>query len=193
MKISSPGKRATTEGGRPGAWPLVLGLATACGGGSGQATRATPPSPPQAVDAPASSGPAVDFSFDSLDARPLSAEVTRGLPTWIAFVTTESLPSQAQVDFLVAMARHDADRVHYAVVALERPENRELVEMYEKALAIPFPVAMADAETLAGSGPFCDVRGIPVTVLLDRAGRVVWRAGGRVAKSEEMREAMRGL
>jgi thiol-disulfide isomerase/thioredoxin len=174
-------------------WPLVLGVAAACGGGSGQGTRATPASATRAADSPASFAAAVDFSFDSLDARPLSAELTRGLPTLIAFVTTESLPCQAQVDFLLAMARHDADRVHYAVVAVERPENRELVEMYQKALAIPFPVAMADAETLAGSGPFGDVRGIPVTVLLDRAGRVVWRAGGRVAKSEEMREAMRGL
>jgi hypothetical protein len=162
------------------------------------AARATPASVPgregtQAGDARSRLAPEIDFSFDSLDDRPLSAESTRGQPTFIAFVTTASLPAQAQVDFLVAMAKHDADRVHYAVVALERPENRELVEMYGKALAIPFPVAMADAPTLAGAGPFGDVRGVPVTVLLDRSGRLVWRVAGRVAKSDEMRAAMRGL
>jgi hypothetical protein len=194
VKISSSARRATTD--RLGLGPALRLLAflpvAACAG------KATPAS------APGSGGPPVgearlpftqevEFSFDSLDDRPLSADSTRGQPTLIAFVTTASLPAQAQVDFLVAMAKHDADRVHYAVVALEHPESRELVEMYRKALAIPFPVAMADAPTLAGAGPFGDVRGVPVTVLLDRSGRVVWRVAGRVAKSAEVRAAMRGL
>ena len=170
---------------------MVLAVA-ACGGqGARAATAANPASPAASARLPFTSE--VDFAFDSLDDRPLSVESTRGLPTLLAFVTTESLPSQAQVDFLVAMAKHDADRVHYGVVALERPENRELVQMYVKALGIPFPAALADAATRAGEGPFGDVRGVPVTVLLDRAGRVVWRVAGRVAKSEEMRAAMRGL
>jgi hypothetical protein len=111
----------------------------------------------------------------------------------ISFITTSSLPSQAQADFLVAMAKHDGDRVFYALVVLESQENRELVELYKKALSIPFPVALADAQTLAGAGAFGDVSAVPVTVLLDRAGRVVLRAEGRVVKSEEMRAAMRGL
>jgi len=138
-------------------------------------------------------GGPVDFSFDSLDARPISAEASRGKPTIVAFVTTSSLPSQAQVDFLVAMAKNDAERVNYAVVALEASDNRELVEIYRKALAIPFPVAIADRQTLAGAGPFGDVSGVPVTVLLDRAGRVSWRVDGRVAKSAEIRAALHGL
>jgi hypothetical protein len=91
------------------------------------------------------------------------------------------------------MAKHDAQRVNYAVVALERGENRELVELYQKALSIPFPVAIADALTLTGVGAFGDVRAVPVTVILDRLGRVAWRVDGRVAKSDELRAAMRGL
>jgi hypothetical protein len=196
VTTSSPARRATTDrprldAARSTALLALLALA-ACAG------KAAPPSVPGHDGAPAGDArlrftPEVEFSFDSLDARPLSADSTRGQPTLIAFVTTASLPAQAQVDFLVAMAKHDADRVHYAVVALERPEDRELVEMYGKALAIPFPVAMADPQTLAGAGPFGDVRGVPVTVLLDRSGRVVWRVAGRVAKSDEVRAAMRGL
>jgi len=138
-------------------------------------------------------GPAVDFVFDSLDDRSVSAEATRGKPTVVAFVTTGSLPAQAQVGFLVAMARNDAPRVNYVVVALDSRENRELVELYAKSLSIPFPVALADNQTRAGSGPFGDVTSVPVTVLLDRAGRPTWRIGGRVAKSDEIRAAMRGL
>jgi hypothetical protein len=134
-----------------------------------------------------------EFAFDSLDERPVSAEATRGKPTVLVFITTSSLPAQAEVDFLLAMAKHDGDRVNYAVVALEPPDGRELVELYKKALAIPFPVAIADPRTVAGSGTFGDLRELPVTLMLDRAGRVVWRVAGRVAKSGELRAALRGL
>jgi hypothetical protein len=144
--------------------------------------------------------PAIDFAFESLDERPVTSEATRGVPTVLAFIDTSSLSSQAQVDFLVAMAKHDVDpaapnkeRAHYAVVVLERSEDRELVELYRKALSIPFPVAIADGPTLAGLSSFGDVSAVPVTVLLDRAGRVAWRTDGRVVKSDEMRAAMRGL
>lgn len=178
---------------RGGSWALgvIIALASAC---------ASTPSPP-ADAAPVGTSsialhPVVDFAFESLDGRPVSSAATRGKLTVIAFVTTGSLMAQAQVDFLVAMAKNDGDRVNYAVVALEAPENRELVGLYEKTLTIPFPVALADAATMAGStggGPFGDVTAVPVTVLLDRAGRVVLRAEARVAKSSEIRAAMRGL
>jgi hypothetical protein len=134
----------------------------------------------------------VDFAFESLDERPVSAEATRGKLTIILFITTSNLAAQAQVDFLIAMAKHDADRVNYAVVALDSSEDRELVELYRKALSIAFPVALADKPTVAGAGAFGDVTAVPVTVLLDRAGHVVWRADGRVAKSAEIRAAMSG-
>lgn len=181
--ISSWVRRATSS---------ALVVLASCGG-SKEATIAAPPGVSTGeVRAP------VDFVFDSLDERPVSAEATRGKPTIITFVNTGSLPAQAQVDFLVVMAKrdaenHDSDKVHYAVVALEGSENRELVELYRKSLGIPFPVAVADETTTAGGGPFGDVTAVPVTVILDRAGRIVWRVAGRVGKADEMRAALRGL
>jgi hypothetical protein len=159
-------------------------LALACGG-----TRA-----PAAGSIPGASVPTrapVEFAFDSIDGRPVNAEATRGKPTVLTFVTTSSLPAQAQVD--VAMAKNDGDRVNYAVVALDQRDNRELVELYRRALSIPFPVAMADAQTIAGGGAFGDLSAVPVTVVLDRLGHMVSRVDGRVAKSAELRAAMRGL
>jgi hypothetical protein len=183
VKTNSWGKKPTIKA----AAQALLLLCVACGGSNGGVDRA-------AVGTSAIPlGPAVDFAFDSLDDRPVSAEAMRGKPTVVAFVTTGSLPAQAQVGFLVAMARNDAQRVNYVVVALEARENRELVELYAKSLSIPFPVALADNQTRSGSGAFGDVTSVPVTLLLDRSGRVIWRVGGRVAKSEEIRAAMRGL
>jgi hypothetical protein len=162
-----------------------MGVAAGC------ASSRPPPEVPSPPSALAPSTAPVDFAFDSLDGRAVTAAATRGALTVIAFVTTSSIPAQAQVDFLVAMAKNDGERVHYAVVALEPVEDRELVEMYAKALAIPFPVAIADSNTRSGAGPFGDVTHVPVTIVLDSEGRVAWRTDGRVAKSDELRAAMR--
>jgi hypothetical protein len=163
-------------------------LCGACGGSSGVPQGSSPPG----VSTASLSAP-LSFELDSMDDRPVSAEATRGKPTIITFVTTGSLPAQAQVDFLVVMAQRDGDRTNYAIVALDPRENRELVELYGKTLHVPFPVAMADDLIRSGSGPFGDVTVVPVTIVLDRLGRVVARIEGRVAKSEELRTAMKGL
>jgi hypothetical protein len=155
-----------------------------------------PPAPaeaPPGASTVALAPPSTEFAFDSLDDRPVSSEATRGKLTVLVFVTTGSLSAQAQLDFLLAMAKRDADHVNYAAIALEPRENRELVEIYRRSLAVSFPVAMADAQTLAGHGPFGDVSAVPVTVILDRSGRLMWRVDGRVVKSEELRGALRGL
>lgn len=179
MTISSWVRRATNS---------ALVVLAACGGSKGATLAGDRPGVSTGeVRAP------IDFSFDSLDDRPVSAEATRGKPTVIAFVNTGSLPAQAQVDFLVVMAKRDADRVNYAVVALEPRENRELVELYRKSLGISFPVALADETTAAGGGAFGDVTAVPVTVILDREGRIVWRVAGRVVKADEMRAALKGI
>jgi hypothetical protein len=183
------GKRPGSRRGTPSGLPLVafVALVAACGGA---------PSSPDGLPVGSSTAalhPIVDFAFESLDARPVSSDATRGKVAVLAFVTTGSLMAQAQVDFLVAMAKNDADRVSYAVIALEERQNRELVQLYEKTLAIPFPVALADEATRGGGGPFGDVTAVPVTLVLDRTGRVALRVEGRVAKSDEIRSAMRGL
>jgi hypothetical protein len=193
VKTNSWVKREKTRSGSGcaarAACAAILLVALGCG-----KARASPAASASAsrVLTPASIAP-VDFRFDSLDQQPVSAEATRGKPVVLAFVTTSSLAAQAQVDFLVAMANHDRDQVNYAVVALEQGDNRELVELYKKALSIPFPVALADAQTLAGHSAFGDLSAVPVTVMLDRFGRIVWRADGRVAKSQELRAVMNVL
>jgi hypothetical protein len=189
VKISSSDRRATSSGGRVARAARALLALLACCGGSKAAARTD--------EVPGVSGaalrPPLEFSFDSLDDQPMNAAASRGKPTVIAFFTTSSLPAQAQVDFLVAMAKNDGAHVNYFAVALEGPDSREIVELYKKALSIPFPVALADRDTLAGASAFGDVSAVPVTIVLDRAGRLAWRADGRVAKSAEMRAAMRGL
>ena len=174
-------KRGTTSA-------VIVAALTACGSAAAPAAQ-TPVGTTLPVHA------AVDFRFDSLDDRPLSTAALRGKPAVIAFVASDDLASQAQVDFLATMAKHDGDRVTYAFVAMETPDRRELVEgfrhFFETKFGVTLLAAMADGATLEGKGPFGDLRGLTV-VLLDKDGHLAWLHTG-LAKSEEIRAAMRTL
>jgi hypothetical protein len=177
VTTSSWGKRATSSARLA---ILLAALCAACG-----ASHAAGDPPPGASTL--ATDPEIEFEFDSLDARPVSAAAMRGKPTVIAFVTTDSLAGQAQVDFLVAMAKHDAARVNYAVVAIG--VDRELAQLYAKSLSLTFPVAILDPGK-AGATAFGDLSVVPVTVLLDPGGHVTWRAQARVARADEIRRVI---
>jgi hypothetical protein len=179
--INSWGKRATTSA-------RVASLVAAFSAVCAACAASAPPLDSAPGASTLATDPALDFAFDSLDDRPVSAEATRGKLTIVCFVTTDSLPGQAQVDFLVPMAKRDADRVNYAVVVVGT--ERELVELYAKSLALKFPVAWLEPTQAAAAEGFGDISVVPVTVLLDRGGHPVWRAQGRVARPDEMRRAM---
>jgi len=152
----------------------------------------------KAADAPvgtssAASGERVAYEFESLDDRAVTSEAMHGRPTVLTFVQLGSALSQAQVEYIVAMAKNDASQTNYAVVALEPRSNRELLELYVKTLDVTFPAALADEATLNGAGGFGEWHGVPTTIVLDRVGRVLWRADGRVATSTELRNAMRSM
>lgn len=154
------------------------------------------PGPPVGVSekpgTPLPSDRAIVFTFDSIDERPVTSEATRGKPTVIAFVTTGDLVGQAQVDFLVAMAKRDKDQVNYALVALHPRRELVLVDTYVRTLGVEFPVALGDVSAASAAGPFGEIPAVPTVVILDRAGRLAWKHTG-LAKSEELRAHMRGL
>jgi hypothetical protein len=132
------------------------------------------------------------FNFDSLDDRPVSSESTVGKPTVIVFTTTGDIVGQAQVSYLVHMAKNDGDRVNYAMVAFHPRKEAVLVETYKSTLGVEFPVALADAASMNESGPFGEIPAVPTVVILDRQGRIVWKHTG-LAKNEELRSHMHGL
>ena len=159
---------------------------------SGCAKEVTPVPEPKNDPIPAQTlppAPPPTYAFDSLDRRSVSSEAFRGKPTVMTFVTTYDMLSQGQVDFLLAMAKHDADRVNYVMVALQNGEERELVETYRDTLGVTFPVALGDAATIAGKGPLGDVHQVPTTLVFDAEGHETWRKTG-IARSEELRAAI---
>jgi hypothetical protein len=161
--------------------PILLLALLAC-------VPVTPKEPPIGRTPPPTlpTGP-VTFEFESVDDSSVSAPAFRGKPAVLAFLTTDSLAGQAQATILARLAVSTGDSVRFAIVALEAPEQHELVQGFvgffrDKAHA-PLLGAMADADTRLGQGPFGDVRGLPV-VVLDAAGRIAFRKSGVVQPPE---------
>jgi hypothetical protein len=126
---------------------------------------------------------ALSFDLDSLDERSVSAPAFRGRPAVIAFVVSDTLAGQAEADILATLAQRQPDQARYALVAVEPPEQRELVEgfvrfFHEKTRGALLG-AMADRDTLLGQGPFGDVRALTV-VVLDARGHMIFRKSGVV-------------
>lgn len=156
---------------------------------------------PKAVEAPvgASDKPGerlpekpVTYAFDTLDERPVSSSAFQGKPTVLAFVTTGDIVGQAQVDYLVAMAKNDSAKVNYALVALHPRKELPIVAAYAYSLKVEFPVALSDASVMTAAGPFGEISAVPTVIILDREGRIVWKHTG-LAKSDELRGHMRRL
>ena len=170
--------------------PVLLGLAVACGPKQpegpavGVSTKGGSPLP--------SPEKSTEYVFDALDERPVSSAAHRGKPTIIAFVTTGDIIGQAQVSYLVHMAKNDGDRVNYALVALHPRKEIVLVESYCKTLGVEFPVALGDHSATNPAGPFGEIPAVPTLVVLDREGRIVWKHTG-LAKNDDIRGHMRGL
>lgn len=135
----------------------------------------TEPTQPPAI---AASVAPVPFAFETLDSKPLSTESLRGRISAIGFITTYDVASQAQARFLAAIARQHVPRINVALLVLEAPDNVPLVQAFTEALPFKGPVAMADAATIAGKGPFAGLHHVPAVVLLDRRGAEVWRSIG---------------
>lgn len=101
----------------------------------------------------------------------------------IGFLTTYDVHSQAEARLLAAIERHHSPRINVAALMLEAPENRPLVEAFTASLGLGYPVAIADAATIAGEGAFAGLHHVPSVVVLDCAGREAWRHVGFLSEA----------
>lgn len=129
------------------------------------------------------------FEYPAIDGSRLSSDTTRGRRTVLVFMTTYDLVSQVVVRTVMQAFRVETPRINAGLVVLEPPKNLPLVEAFAASLDVPFPVALADAETLGGRGPFGNIVAVPTTLVLDVRGALLWRKEGGVT-SEELREGL---
>ncbi|MDX2051107.1 MAG: hypothetical protein SFV15_01865 [Polyangiaceae bacterium] len=112
----------------------------------------------------------------TLDGAIVSRATLPRAPLAILFVTTFDVPSQLAAKRLADVSVKMGCGA--LGIVLEPPENRILAEAFGRALHLPYPLAMADAEILRGGGPFGGVVGVPTLLILDRRGRIAYRSEG---------------
>jgi hypothetical protein len=135
---------------------------------------------PIAARTEAPRGEAVEFAYGTTDGTELSSANTRGRATAILFVTTYDLASQLMAERLETAIRTHTPRANAGAVVLEAPKYAVMADAFRTTLGLSYPVAMADADTLSGVGPFGHLGRVPSLVVLDRDGREVFRHAGAV-------------
>jgi hypothetical protein len=170
---------------------LACGVLLVAAAGCGSSPDVEPQAPaPVAV--PVKRGPQRDFRFAGVDGRPVTGTSLRGRMTIIAFATTYDAASQAQARFVQELLRAHAPRINALLLVLEPAHHEPLVKAFATTLGLSYPVAMADAATIAGEGPFAGLHHVPAVVILDRKGHEVWRRVGLVER-DELDETLRRL
>lgn len=120
------------------------------------------------------------FSYAGMDGKPVTSGSMHGRMTVVVLLATYDDASQAQARFLKQVMHDHVPRINGLAIALEPPQNMPMVQMFSESFQLPFPMVMADEETLAGKGPFPQLNRVPTVVLLDRKGREVWRHIGLI-------------
>jgi hypothetical protein len=107
----------------------------------------------------------------------------------VLFVTTYDLASQIEAKRLDEIVRRHRPRANAGAVVLEPPKYAVLADAFRSSLGLGYEVALADAATLAGQGPFGNIPHVPTLFVLDRAGRLVWQKSG-LATPREIEQAL---
>ena len=133
-----------------------------------------------------------DFTLPDMDGEPHSLQDYRGKVVLINFWATWCPPCRREMPALEALYTKLAD-LPFAVLAVNQWEDADHVFAYMGDLnVIPsFPI-LFDPESRV-SADF-GVKGLPTSFLLDKQGRVVFRAvGGRAFDHPDVEQAIRGL
>lgn len=135
-------------------------------------------------------GAPVRYAYGSIDGdQDVSSPTFRGRSTVLVFITSFDLASQAQARFLSMVRTRHRPRINAAAIALEPRENLPLIEAFRATVGLGYPVALGDAELIAGRGPFGDVSSVPTTVVLDHEGRMVAKRTG-LLKDDEIEDLL---
>jgi len=133
-----------------------------------------------------------DFSLPDMDGEQHALQDYRGKVVLINFWATWCPPCRREMPALEQLYRKLADQP-FAVLAVNQWEDADLVFAYMGDLNVfpSFPI-LFDPESRV-SAEF-GVKGLPTSFLLDRQGRVVFRAvGGRAFDHPEVEQTIRSL
>jgi hypothetical protein len=140
------------------------------------------PKPPAGPPAPKGVGPdaePLELALETIDAVPAKLSALRGRITVVTFFTTGSEDALILTDLMKAI---HAGWTPYGVkvVGIALDKTREIVSVYAEGAALPYPVLLGSEDVREGRTPLGPVWAIPLTLVLDKAGRVRFHHYGLV-------------
>lgn len=156
---------------------VAIVLAAACGG------KGSPPSGSWGPSgrSTGAGAPPIELVLPALDGGELSLAAYRGKVVVLHVFSTWSLAAQAEVE---ALSTADAaEDVVVIGIALDT-EGRPLVAPWRNGSDVRYLVALADDPTRAGQSALGALSAIPITIVLDRAGRLAVRADRQLTSGE---------
>jgi len=125
--------------------------------------------PKEAVDAP-------DFSLPDLSGKRIPLKQLRGKLVFLNFFATWCGPCREEMPGMERLHRAHQDR-GFVVLAVNLQESAKTIRPFVQSLKLSFPTVM-DAEGVVSRE--YGVRALPVSFLIGRDGKIIWRAiGGR--------------
>jgi hypothetical protein len=127
------------------------------------------------VRAPGDRGAPIELVLPALDGGEIDLASHRGKVVVVHFFTTWSLASQIDIAELQrARAAASPDEVVVVGVGLD-PNGYALIAPWRDATGADYVIALPTQEVRSGTSSFGAVVRVPMTVVLDRAGRPAWR------------------
>jgi peroxiredoxin len=150
------------------------------------ATAGTGADPMQALglQAPGEAVAAPEFSLSDLAGKKVQLKAFRGRLVFLNFFATWCGPCREEMPGMERLFRTHQEK-GFVVVAVNMEESAKTVRPFVEQLKLSFPIALdADGTVARDYG----VRALPVSFLVGRDGKIVWRAiGGRDWESAEAR------
>lgn len=136
--------------------------------------------------------PAPDFTLPDMDEEKHSLSDYRGKVVMLNFWATWCPPCRREIPSMESIFQ-DLGEAGFVVLAVNEFEDPEHVFAYTGQLSVfpNFPI-LFDADSAVAQA--YNVKGLPTTVLIDKQGRIVYRAvGGRDFDHAEVRKIVREL
>ena len=122
--------------------------------------------------------PAPDLEAVALDGGEVSLAALRGRPVLLNLWATWCIPCIAEMPELVALhERFSPEGLMMVGLNLDQADAAERVRAFVAERQLPFAVWL-DPEM--GAYGALRVKGLPVTLVVDREGRIVWRRDGTI-------------
>jgi thiol-disulfide isomerase/thioredoxin len=124
---------------------------------------------------------APEWSLKDMDGKTVGSADFKGKVVILDFWATWCAPCRAEIPDFIALQKQYAKQGLVVIGASVDEGGADVVKPFAQKLGMNYPVVLADAKTQAAFG---GIEAVPMTFIIDRAGRLVKEHMGFVDKDE---------